>query len=84
MIVLGGRQKDSFIHIHISILPQTPLSSSGTCILILPESMPSCCCSIYLHLSLFQEELKVTLYHRRNAETICKREEGEKKQENRA
>ena len=27
VIVSGGQQRDSVIHIHVSILPQTPLSS---------------------------------------------------------
>ena len=31
MIISGGQQKDSAIHIHISIVPQTPLPSRLPC-----------------------------------------------------
>ena len=42
MIVSGGQQSDSAIHIHVSILPQTPLPSRLPCNI---EESSRCCTS---------------------------------------
>ena len=49
MIISGGQQKDSAIHIHISIVPQTPLPSRLPCNIeqsSLCYTVASCCSSI--------------------------------------